>query len=531
MEASMPEYLAPGVFIEEIERGPRPIEGVSTSTAAFLGETERGPTMPMLVTSYNEYLRYFGGEFGPDKYLPYAMSGFFENGGRRAYVARIVSDTMPTAVVKIGNLELEAVGPGMWGERVTVKIAKGTTTAGTPPVPIGFQLQIAYWDVPGTGTPPTYPDPFADPAATPRPRQVEVFDDLAVDPASSDYYVKRLHGNSVLVRVPDAAPALTAIPAPAGPGQLKFPPPGGGGSNPTAEAPVDLGDYKGIADPPDKRTGLNAMTLDAYREVALMAAPGVRGTLGEQVRDALFSHCENSRFRFAVTDCDPNESKPGTLDASARGKRPTEYGAIYYPWVKVPDLRNGLARLMPPSGHVLGLYARTDIDRGVWKAPANDILRGVFDLQYQTDTGKQEILNPMGINVIRQFPGRGIRVWGARTLSTNSLWKYVSVRRLFIFLERSIYEGTQWVVFEPNDEKLWERVKDTIRLFLRTQWRNGAMMGLTEDEAFTIACDRSTMTQDDILNGRLVCEIGIAPVRPAEFVIFRIFQNTAEAQR
>jgi phage tail sheath protein FI len=157
-------------------------------------------------------------------------------------------------------------------------------------------------------------------------------------------------------------------------------------------------------------------------------------------------------------------------------------------------------------------------------------LRGVFDLEYQTDAAKQGDLNPKGVNVIRQFPGRGIRVWGARTLSDNSLWKYVSVRRLFIFLEHSLYEGTQWVVFEPNDEKLWARVKDTIRLFLRTQWRNGAMMGLTEDEAFTIACDRSTMTQDDILNGRLICEIGIAPVRPAEFVILRIFQNTAEAK-
>jgi len=185
---------------------------------------------------------------------------------------------------------------------------------------------------------------------------------------------------------------------------------------------------------------------------------------------------------------------------------------------------------VPPSGHVLGLYARTDIDRGVWKAPANDVLRGVFDLEYYVDTGVQEVLNPRGVNAIRRFPGRGIRVWGARTLATNSLWKYVSVRRLFIFLERSIYEGTQWVVFEPNDERLWERVKDTIRLFLRTQWRNGALMGLTEEQAFMIACDRSTMTQDDILNGRLVCEIGIAPVRPAEFVIFRIFQNTAEAQ-
>jgi len=208
----------------------------------------------------------------------------------------------------------------------------------------------------------------------------------------------------------------------------------------------------------------------------------------------------------------------------------TEYAAFYYPWVYVSDLRTGSKKRVPPSGHVIGLYARTDIARGVWKAPANDTLTGVFDLEYYVDTGTQEVLNPRSVNAIRRFPGRGIQVWGARTLSDNSLWRYISVRRLFIFLEHSIFDSTQWIVFEPNDERLWDRVKDTIRLFLRTQWRNGALMGATEDEAFIIACGRSTMTQDDILNGRLICEIGIAPVRPAEFVIFRIYQNTAEAQ-
>jgi phage tail sheath protein FI len=167
----------------------------------------------------------------------------------------------------------------------------------------------------------------------------------------------------------------------------------------------------------------------------------------------------------------------------------------------------------------------------VFKAPANEIVRGALDLEQEINDQVQDDLNPKGVNVIRSFPGRGIRVWGARTITSNALWKYVSVRRLFIFLERSIYEGTQWVVFEPNDDRLWARVTDTIRLFLRSQWRLGALFGRTEQEAFFITCDRTTMTQDDILNGRLICEIGIAPVRPAEFVIFRIFQNTAESQR
>jgi phage tail sheath protein FI len=187
-------------------------------------------------------------------------------------------------------------------------------------------------------------------------------------------------------------------------------------------------------------------------------------------------------------------------------------------------------RLRPPSGNVLGLYARTDIARGVWKSPANDTLSGVFDLEYYVDHGTQQVLNPRSVNVIRRFPGCGIKVWGARTLTDNSPFRYISVRRLFIFLEHSIYDSTRWVVFEPNDERLWERVKDTIWLFLRTQWRNGALIGATEGEAFTITCDHSTMTQEDILTGRLICEIGVAPVGPAEFVVFRIYQNTAEAQ-
>jgi len=244
--------------------------------------------------------------------------------------------------------------------------------------------------------------------------------------------------------------------------------------------------------------------------------------------DAVIEHCEKSRYRFAIVDAARGHSDPASLDPHS--KWDTSYAALYYPWIHALDSQSGVQRLVPPCGHVAGIYARTDIDRGVWKAPANEVVRGAVDLEFHIDKQTQEILNPRGVNAIRQFPGRGIRVWGARTLSTNPLWKYVSVRRLFIFLERSIYEGTQWVVFEPNDEALWERVKDTIRLFLRAQWRNGALVGTTEEEAFAITCDRSTMTQDDILNGRLICEVAVAPVRPAEFVVFRIFQQTAEAQ-
>jgi phage tail sheath protein FI len=236
------------------------------------------------------------------------------------------------------------------------------------------------------------------------------------------------------------------------------------------------------------------------------------------------------RFRFAVVDSAPNQANAASL-FPRNDVTDTEYAAFYYPWITTSDPRTGARKLIPPGGHVLGVYARSDTERGVFKAPANEIVRGALTLEYEINDLLQDSLNPNGVNAIRSFPGRGIRVWGARTLTSNALWKYVSVRRLFIFLERSIYEGTQWVVFEPNDDRLWARVIDTIRLFLRTQWRLGALFGRTEQEAFFITCDRTTMTQDDILNGRLICEIGIAPVRPAEFVIFRIFQNTAEAQR
>jgi phage tail sheath protein FI len=180
--------------------------------------------------------------------------------------------------------------------------------------------------------------------------------------------------------------------------------------------------------------------------------------------------------------------------------------------------------LIPPSGHVAGIYAKTDIERGVHKAPANVVVAGTTGLEFQINKREQDILNPRGVNCLRYFPGRGRRVWGARTCSTNTLWKYINVRRLFIYIEESIEEGTQWVVFEPNNEKLWARVVQTITQFLTTVWRTGALMGLKAEEAFFVKCDRTTMTQDDIDNGRLICIIGIAPTKPAEFVIFRLTQ-------
>lgn len=522
----MPEYLYPGVYIEEIERGPRPIEGVPTSTAAILGETERGSITPRLVTSFKEYIRWFGNVFSSTKYVPYAINGFFENGGKRAYICRLVGDGAVSAQATFGDFVVRAAGPGEWGNRVKVKV-QGSTTLDKDGNSIGFRLQIAYWE----SAAPDW-DPFTDRQSMPRPVFTEDFDDLVTDESSPDFYGKRvpyiIPENSEKNQGPESSALVILVRNPGVPDGAR---PADGMDFLTDgeddSTPLGTDDYAGLtAGGRTFEQGLAALELDPYRDVSLVYAPNV----STDISKAIVSHCERMRFRFAVID-----SQKGEVNSAAITPRnqvaDSSFAAFYYPWLVTNDPRTGARKLTPPGGHVLGVYARSDTERGVFKAPANEIVRGALSVEYDINDELQGVLNPKGVNAIRSLPGRGIRVWGARTITSNSLWKYVSVRRLFIFLERSIYENTQWVVFEPNDDRLWARVNDTIRLFLRAQWRLGALFGRTEQEAFFITCDRSTMSQDDILNGRLVCEIGIAPVRPAEFVIFRVFQNTSDAPR
>lgn len=525
----MPEYLHPGVFIEEIERGPRPIEGVPTSTAAFLGETERGPLRPMLVTSYGDYRRLFGDPFRDGRFMPHAANGFFENGGKRLYVCRIVGSKAVPSTATIGNVRLTAVGPGVWGDNIKAQVSEGSTKDADKKS-VGFRLQLAYWPFALTDAEkalnPFDPENPDSKKLLRRAAVVEDYNDLSMNPLSSDFFTKRLTDSntnrpvSALVGVSLVDPNNADLPAPEGKMLA---------DGKDDAAALTATDFKGeTKDDRNELQGLKQLELDPFREVALVYAPRPADE-PVAVAKELITHCENERFRFAVVDCGRDEV-PVDLDPRFTVADST-YAAFYCPWIVTSDPLSGARVVAPPGGHVLGVFARTDTERGVFKAPANEILRGALDLHHDIDDGRQDIINPRGVNVTRRFPGRGIRVWGARTLSSNGLWKYISVRRLFIFLERSIYEGTQWVVFEPNDERLWARVKDTIRLFLRTQWRAGALFGSREEDAFFITCDRTTMTQDDILNGRLICEIGIAPVRPAEFVIFRIFQHTAETQR
>jgi len=523
----MPEYLRPGVFIEEIERGPRPIEGVPTSTAAFLGAAERGPIKPRMVTSYKEYNRYFGGVFGTNNFLPYAVSGFFENGGKRMFVCRLVGENATKAQAEAGDFFLRAAGPGGWGKRVWAAV-RPSTTLKSDGTAVGFRVSVAYFEAGAE----IY-DPFdrANDAKTPRP-YVEDYDDLVTDEKSPDFYGKRLNfidlDKGPQNQGPDSS-ALVELVRKAGVAAGTAPATFSGllADAGDEDDALDSADFVGnpLAQR-DEPQGLAALELDPYREVALVYAPNV----DQPTQLAIIGHCERMRFRFAVLDAAKGVSNATSLDPRTT-ITDTSYAAFYYPWLAISDPASGARKLVPPGGHMLGVFARTDVERGVFKAPANEIVRGALDLEYDINDGHQETLNPRGVNAIRRFPGRGIRIWGSRTLTSNALWKYVSVRRLFIFLERSIFEGTQWVVFEPNDPRLWARVTDTIRLFLRTQWREGALFGRKEEEAFFITCNETTMSKDDILNGRLICEIGIAPVRPAEFVIFRIFQNTAEAPR
>jgi len=292
-------------------------------------------------------------------------------------------------------------------------------------------------------------------------------------------------------------------------------------------------EYEGRADPTeDYSTGLKQ--FESIEDISIVAAPGSTWNYIKRVDDVnsiinlLIAHAEYMRYRIAIID--PPESQKIADVRKHRAKLDSKYAALYYPWVTVFDPITRQPINLPPSGFVAGIYARNDIERAVYKAPANEVVRGAIGFETLINTAQQEVLNPEGINCFRFFEGRGFRLWGARTISSDPEWKYVNLRRYFAYLERSIDKGTQWAVFEPNGEALWANVRATIRDFLVNEWANGALLGDKPEKAFFVRCDRSTMTQNDLDNGRLICLIGVAPLKPAEFIIFRIGQWTADRQ-
>lgn len=548
----MPEYLAPGVYIEEIATGPVPIEGVSTSTAGFVGQTVRGPTEPRLVTSWLDFQRWYGGLTDPDtllSYLPFAVRGFFDNGGQRAYVTRVHrNDALPSTITLPAggtSLLLTALGPGELDNRLFAWVgppSRRNPADPTQPDPNRFRLILLYYDVVPAVLPLVDPLNPGNAASVNRfePVVVEDFDDLEFDPRGSDFVEASLR-RSTLVTARFAAGAPPERPTDTGLTNNEHTyVAAANGTDGTAA--LALTDFTGTPPNPDDR-GSGLEGLAAVDEISLLSAPdeahaGLDAALTDALRGAVVLQCEQLKDRFAILQL-PRDAGNG-VPADVMPPVSTQYAAVYYPWVRVLEPLSGETYLVPPGGHVAGVYAGTDIERGVHKAPANVALRGIVTADLPGNRGplavavtkrQQDILNPRGVNVIRDFRAdqRDIRVWGARTLSADAQWRYVNVRRLFIFVEESIEEGTQWVVFEPNDENTWARVRRSISNFLTSVWRSGALMGTTAEEAFFVKVDRTTMTQDDIDNGRLICYVGLAPVKPAEFVIFRFSQKTLDS--
>jgi phage tail sheath protein FI len=519
----MPSYLSPGVYVEEVASGSRPIEGVGTSVAAFVGLAPTGPlNEPTLVTNWTQYVAAFG-EFTDGYYLAHSVYGFFNNGGSAAYVVRVggsaegapaEADQGPAAVTgRSGNAPaaLPAGEPKQLGAFAVTAVAQG-------------DLSVEVADPEGEGPAERFKLIVKD-----GDKPVETFD-VTAKKGGRNYVVTQVKERSKLITVSEAAPAAQlarpdnqtvtlAAPAPA---------PAAPAENAGAAHP---GPAQYLGDSAD-RTGFGG--LEAVDEVSMVAVPDLmaayqRGAIDleavKAVQLGLIAHCELMGDRVAVIDPPPGmNARQIRVWRQETAGYDSKYAALYYPWIKTFDPATGHARLVPPSGHVAGIWARNDAERGVHKAPANEVVRGAVDLELQITRGEQDLLNPIGVNCIRAFPGRGIRVWGARTLSSDPAWRYLNIRRYFNYLEESILIGTQWVVFEPNDHNLWARIRRNISAFLVNEWRDGALFGQRPEEAYYVKCDEETNPPESVDVGRVICEIGIAPVKPAEFVIFRLAQ-------
>jgi uncharacterized protein len=607
----VPEYLSPGVYVEEVSYRSKSIEGVPTSTTGFAGATRWGPvqfgvpddhpkdTEPRLITSFTEFERVYGGldplEYGSGQvpsYLAHAARAFFMNGGKRLYVSRVFSPKpaggwgvanvaipfvnsewrgrwpgalgevlVKASVVRSGNVAFVPDGGGAprakrarTGTLVEVRPAGGVPPKVNDPI-TAASLRVITVDADGNqtfdgGNAPTVTDQISiiefQVDITVSPDRVDSYAGLGVHPFHPHYIGEALgkddpYDEDAVVRIvvdpaldatnPTANTVIAFAVALQGSFRLD------GGNDGEKPQPDDLLGKEADPDVVTKKAwGLEA--LGEIDDIAIVALPD--GSTYEdpdlciQAMDRLIGHAQKMRYRIAIVDGPEHQSMNKIREF--RGRFDSKYAALYHPWIEilappsVNDIGAPPSRLqLPPSGFVAGIYARSDIERGVYKAPANEVVRGLTRFEININTARQDVLNPEGINALRFFEGRGNRVWGARTLSSDPEWRYVNVRRLFIYLEHSIDKATQWAVFEPNNERLWANITATVKDFLRVQWRDGALLGSKPEDAYFVICDRTTMTQNDLDNGRLICLIGVAPVKPAEFVIFRIGQFTADA--
>jgi phage tail sheath protein FI len=509
----MPTYLSPGVYMEEVSSGSKPIEGVGTAVAAFVGFAEKGPAnQPTLVTNWTQFTQSFG-DFVEGSYLAHAVYGYFLNGGGAAYVVRIGGDDGETdakAAVAHGELPAGEGKPGL----VVKALESG-------PAGDGITVETTDASEPGENN-----DQFK--LVVKRGEKVEeTFDNVSL----------RKGPNNVATRV-KADSKLITVEEVRGGGTMELRRDSrislSGGTGMPDNMQVSPADY--VGDSAD-RTGFGG--LEAIDEVTMLCVPDLtaafeRGMLDMEgfkaVQLAMIAHCELMADRVAILDPPPSLNAQQIKDWRVNeAGYDSKYATLYYPRLKVMDPTRGKAIFVPPSGHMAGIWARNDDTRGVHKAPANEVVRGAISLELNITKGEHDQLNPVAVNCVRSFPGQGIRVWGARTLSSDPEWRYLNVRRLFNFVEESILSGTNWVVFEPNDQKLWDSVRRTVTMFLRRVWRDGALFGRTPAEAFFVKCDEENNPAENRDAGILTVEIGIAPVKPAEFVVFRISQFSGGA--
>jgi hypothetical protein len=517
--------------------------------AAFVGFTEKaelareiqGETVvqdllnkPQLVTSWTQFVERFG-SFVPGAYLPNAVYGYFQNGGSRCYVVSV--RTIPKAQTALLNsagkpqLIVKAKRAGFEGLTMRVKVTdveapaasgKGAKSSkdkegdeadeasAAPDDGGSFTLVVEREKISGGW------------------KTAEVVDGVTLEEVQENGQ-KTVRVAYQMGKTPDLVDLLTPEtdaplaqlwpreqeqPMTIEPAQLPAPS--------TSEFQGDVVERSGVEG------------LEVLDDVTIVCVPDLMTPMPDQALDLdmikgvqtmMIAHCERLGDRVAILDSPPDmmPQEIGNWRMNVAGYD-SSYAALYYPWIQIMDPVTDRPIAIPPSGHVAGIWARNDTTRGVHKAPANEVVQGAIGLAYQTTKGEQDTLNPNGVNVIRGFPGRGIRVWGARTLSSDPAWRYINVRRLFNYVEKSIEGGTQWVVFEPNDRRLWARVRRDVTAFLKTVWRSGALFGSTPTEAFYVKCDDELNPPETRDLGQLIIEIGLAPVKPAEFVIFRISQ-------
>ena len=525
----MPEYLSPGVYIEELNTGPRPIEGVGTSMAAFVGFAPSGPAnQPVLITNWSQYVDTFGaleagGRRNPHvdgAYLSHAVYGYFNNGGGRCYVVRVVPSDGKAEAPKAVTLALPS--------RTKGSSALSASPKGTPSADITIEVSAPSGDDAGEG------------AFTLKVRSgdaEETYENVslgkgkgaknAAETVNAASKIITLTETSTSGSAADRMPTLGIFTL-----SLKD-----ATSVTTSSASALKVTSKHFVGDVAVRSGFEG--LEVAEDVTMVACPDLMsayqaGQLDadgvKSVQLAMIAHCERMKNRMAIID-----PLPGLTPQQAKKWREkdtnydSQFAAVYYPWINI-DGPDGRPMAVPPSGHMAGIWARSDSERGVHKAPANEVVRGALGPAQEITKGEQDTLNPIGVNCIRTFAGRGVRVWGARTASSDPAWRYINVRRLFNYVEESIERGTQWVVFEPNDPGLWARVSRDVSAFLTGVWRDGALFGLTPQEAFFVKCDAETNPPDVRDRGQLIIEVGMAPVKPAEFVIFRFSQYAGGGQ-